>query len=323
MADYEVDILVNGKPIRQFRYKGDHFVEGRKGSNFELKFTNNTWKRVEVVPSVDGLDVIDGEECGTESSGYVVNARDSVTIPGWRLDNDTVAEFIFKDKKKSYASRSGKGTANVGAIGFMVFEEKQYVYIPPINPSPPWTPYPHPWDNPWIGRPYGIWTGTSSVGSISNTTSDTNVPINHNQKGIDKVDLFENDLTEEDFLDPEESIKTVSDSDSLSVQRMGASLDSLGSNAITASADAEVFNIGVGFGDEQDHSVHEVSFQRDNVDYPTETLVIYYDSRKGLENRGIRVVKTKKRKLRTLPNPFPTYSSGSGCRPPPGWKSRK
>ncbi len=316
MADYEVDILVNGKPIRQFRYKGDNFVEGRKGSNFELRFTNNTWKRVEVVPSVDGLDVIDGEECGTESSGYVVNARDSVTIPGWRLDNDTVAEFIFKDKKKSYASRSGKGTANVGAIGFMVFEEKQYAYVPPIviNPSPPWTPYPHPWDNPWLPRPYGIWSGSSSVRGISNTTSNTNIPININQKGTGSV-LFEDDDAP--------TAKTSNDSESLSVQNVSSSLGSLGRNAIAASADAEVFNIGVGFGDEQDHSVHEVSFQRDNADYPTETLVIYYDSRKGLENRGIRVVRTKKKKTRTLPNPFPTYSSGSGCNPPPGWKSRK
>ena len=310
MADYEVDILVNGKPIRQFRYKGDHFVEGRKGSNFELKFTNNTWKRVEVVPSVDGLDVIDGEECGTESSGYVVNARDSVTIPGWRLDNDTVAEFIFKDKKKSYASRSGKGTANVGAIGFMVFEEKQYAYVPPIviNPSPPWTPYPHPWDNPWLPRPYGTWTNIT-VGCVTNTT-DTNIPINMKSKG---TVLFEDDGAP--------TTKTSNDTDSLSVQRMGASL---GSNAIAASADAEVFNIGVGFGDEQDHSVHEVSFQRDNADYPTDTLVIYYDSRKGLENRGIRVVRTKKKKTRALPDAFPTYSSSnSGCKPPPGWKSRK
>lgn len=316
MADYEVDILVNGKPIRQFRYKGDHFVEGRKGSNFELRFTNNTWKRVEVVPSVDGLDVIDGEECGTESSGYVVNARDSVTIPGWRLDNDTVAEFLFKDKKKSYASRSGKGTSNVGAIGFMVFEEKQYLYIPPINPSPPWTTYPNPWDNPWIGRPYGIWSGSSSTGSLRDTT----IPINLNQKGTGGVGLTEND-----FRGLEESIKSVSAesiTDSLSVSNVSSSLGSLGHNAIAAS-DNEVFTIGVGFGDEQDHSVHEVSFQRDNADYPTETLVIYYDSRKGLENRGIRIVRTKKKKTRTLPNPFPTYSSGSGCKPPPGWKSRK
>lgn len=313
MANYEVDILVNGKPIKQFRYKGDYFIEGRKGSNFELKFTNNTWKRVEVVPSVDGLDVIDGEECGIESSGYVVNARDSITIPGWRLDNDTVAEFIFKDKKKSYASRSGKGTSNVGAIGFMVFEEKQYVYIPPINPSPPWTPYPYPhpwdnpWDNPWLPRPHGPWFGSSRIGCVTNTTSDTNIPIDLNIKGTGKV-LFEDDDPTTESLG--------------SAQNMSVSLDSLGSNRAIESGSG-IFNIGVGFGDEQDHSVHEVSFQRDNADYPTETLVIYYDSRKGLENRGIKVVRTKKKKSYALPNAFPTYSSGSGCRPPPGWKSRK
>lgn len=313
MADYEVDILVNGKPIRQFRYKGDYFVEGRKGSNFELKFTNNTWKRVEVVPSVDGLDVIDGEECGTNSSGYVVSGRDSITIPGWRLDNDTVAEFIFKDKKKSYASRSGKGTSNVGAIGFMVFEEKQYAYVPPIviNPSPPWTPYPNPWDNPWLPRPYGPWFGSGSIGCVTNTT-DTNIPININQKGTGKIELSETHT----------NVRAESTTDSLSVSNISSSLDSLGRNAIAASEN-EVFTIGVGFGDEQDHSVHEVSFQRDNADYPTETLVIYYDSRKGLENRGIKVVRTKKKKSYALPNAFPTYSSGSGCKPPPGWKSRK
>ena len=126
MANYEVEILVRGNPVKMFRHKGEFFVEGRKGSSFELKFKNNTWKNIEVVPSVDGLSVLDGEACGEESEGYLVPARDSVTIPGWRLNNQAVAEFVFKDKDRSYSNQTGEGTTNVGVIGFMVFKEKEY-----------------------------------------------------------------------------------------------------------------------------------------------------------------------------------------------------
>ena len=54
MSKYEAQILVRDRPVRVFKHEGDFFIEGRKGSSFELKFINNTWDRIEVVISVDG-----------------------------------------------------------------------------------------------------------------------------------------------------------------------------------------------------------------------------------------------------------------------------
>ena len=264
MGNYEVDVLVNGRPIRQFNHKGDVFVEGRKGSEFELKFTNNTWGRVEIVASVDGLSVMDGEECGTNSSGYLVPARQSIVIPGWRLDNSNVAKFVFKGKNKSYSAKSGHGTSNVGAVGFMVFEEKVSYF------------YPQPF------QPYGICsTNDVHFGSLGQNVirgaTSSNVANNISPKASNSVEIEKN---------------------------------------------SDAWELGVGFGDEDSHYVQEVEFTRLNQHNPESIITVYYDSRKGLENRGIQVVKSRKKKVSELPNPFPTYS-GTGCTPPPGWKRKK
>lgn len=286
MSNYEVDILVRGRPIRQFKHKSNVFVEGRKGSEFELKFTNNTWQRVEAVPSVDGLSVMDGKECGVESNGYLVPARQSIVIPGWRLDNDNIAKFLFKGKDKSYSAKSGHGTKNVGAVGFMVFQEyvnyNYIVNIPTIGWPQSETHYHHHhYNNPWgtlIGGPTyksgSDWLTSNSANACSTDTMPSS-PLRGAQASVNMVST-END------------------------------------------SDDSKWNLGVGFGEQDSHKVREVAFTRANVSVPNEIMTIYYDSLKGLTNRGIQVIKKSKKKVDSLPNPFPTYSSG--CKPPPNWK---
>ena len=70
--------------------------------------------------------------------------------------------------------------------------------------------------------------------------------------------------------------------------------------------------VTVGFGEEAEHSVKEVSFQRGSH---LDTLAIYYDTRKGLEQRGIEVVSPT---TKPKPSPFP---GDKGCTPPPNWKA--
>ena len=70
--------------------------------------------------------------------------------------------------------------------------------------------------------------------------------------------------------------------------------------------------VTVGFGEEAEHSVKEVSFQRGSH---LDTFAIYYDTRKGLEQRGIEVVSPT---TKPKPSPFP---GDKGCTPPPNWKS--
>ncbi len=330
MSDYEVDVLVNGKPIKQFRHKGTRFIEGRKGSDFEIRFKNNTWRRVEVVASVDGLSVISGKPCGTESEGYLVPARESVTIPGWRLNNDAVAKFVFNDKSRSYTAQMGHGKQNAGVIGFMVFEE-EYATInipmptphpwPAPNPIPwpapnriPWPPYPWPPNQPyWTStRIGGVATGTTSAGDPkegmfeTESNADDDVDIDISQKGIGSVNMTCDSL----------SGNAITGS---SVRTFGAVAGE--SNTIQKQGE-EIFALGTGWGSEQAHHVDMVDFTRNDPVNPTKLLSIYYDTRKGLENRGVKVVQTKKKKVKDLPNAFPTYSE-TGAKPPPGWKGKK
>lgn len=128
---YEARILVRGRPATEYHHTdGNIYVEGRKGSEYELEFYNNSNERVCIVPAVDGLSVMDGKPAGIESDGYVVEARQTIKIPGWKLDDKEAAKFEFSSEKKSYASQSGEDTANQGVIGFMVFREEYQALNP-------------------------------------------------------------------------------------------------------------------------------------------------------------------------------------------------
>lgn len=135
--DFEVEVLVNGSPVREYWKDGRTFVEGRKGQEYSLRIRNNGWRRILAVPSVDGLSVINGQVADVAGSpGYVIGPHDSVEISGWRKSNDDVARFVFSDKEKSYANRKGKDE-NRGVIGVAMFYEKiqSFVEFPayPLN----------------------------------------------------------------------------------------------------------------------------------------------------------------------------------------------
>jgi len=122
----EISVLIKGRPITEFSHNGQTFIEGRGGSNYEIEFRNLNSFKVEVVLSVDGLSVTDGKTAGTGSSGYIVEPRSTIRVPGWTLDNAQVAKFAFSSHKgKSYAEQSGS-PENKGVIGALVFREKSY-----------------------------------------------------------------------------------------------------------------------------------------------------------------------------------------------------
>lgn len=344
MADYEVEVLVRGRPVKVFKHKGDRFIEGRKGSSFELKIINNTYDRIEVVASVDGLSVINGEECGSDSEGYVIPAKESVVIPGWKLPDNKAAQFVFEDSKSSYSSQVGKGTINVGVIGVMVFVEKEVEKHTPITiPTPYPQPYPQPYPvpypvpivpvptprpDPWFPYPWrDRWTtaGDPTYGQGIGIISSTNTVIGSSTKssGI----LSENVGAVSASVDASDDILrgiSSSSTESLSVSNSGT--DTFIMSALGASVEVEVtpeFEIGTGWGDEIDHNVTIIEFERQDRHNPDEMLAVFYDTRKGLEARGIEVIKTKKTRTKQLPNAFPTYSNGPSCKPPKRWKGKR
>lgn len=134
--DCEVSILVNGRPVTEVQFTGHTYIEGRKNSVYELQIRNKTPNRILAIPSVDGLNVLDGENCGVNSPGYVIDPWAVITIPGWMVDNDQAAKFQFKpqnassSRDKTYSEEMGANPINQGMIGVMVFREK---IVQPFN----------------------------------------------------------------------------------------------------------------------------------------------------------------------------------------------
>ncbi len=111
-----------GGYLRSFSARGDAFFIGEEGDRYVIALKNNTPTRLEVVVSVDGLDVLDGKRASFSKRGYLIEPRGSLTIDGFRRSDSQVAAFRFSGVADSYAARTGS-SRNVGVIGLAVFPE--------------------------------------------------------------------------------------------------------------------------------------------------------------------------------------------------------
>ena len=125
-----------GTPLPTFEHRGRTYVLGALGQRYLLRFRNGSGRRVEVVASVDGRDVLDGRPASLGRRGYVVAPWGEVTIGGFRLSPDAVAAFRFSTVPRSYAARKGDAR-DVGVVGVAVFPERPPRYAPP---RPPYVP---------------------------------------------------------------------------------------------------------------------------------------------------------------------------------------
>ncbi len=123
-ANYEVNILVNGSPLKEYIHDRKIYVEGRKGSSFSVRIRNNSCSKILAIPTIDGLSVINGEKASYESPGYVLQPFSAFVVEGWRKSDKDVAEFYFSDIRESYSQKRGKGS-NQGVIGVAIFKEKE------------------------------------------------------------------------------------------------------------------------------------------------------------------------------------------------------
>lgn len=306
LNSYELSILVNGRKVDKYHHTdGKTYIEGRKKSRFEIEFINNTDEQVLTIFSVDGLSVMDGAECGLDSSGYVVDAKSSIKIPGWRLNSGKVAQFIFQSLKNSYASKSSSGVVNAGAIGAMVFK-------PMVRHH--WNVYnPYPWGQ--------ILTGSDTIGSFTATTSDTLILNNTTDIATDSMSSSINLTTESsDAVNMTSSTSTIgaalntSTGSSTTVNHVSRGIDAHGQNAITDSV-----GLGTGFGREKSFNTSKTEFEKRDPKNPDAMLAIFYDTSKGLERKGINI--RTRRSGYVEPNPFPGVDS-DGCTPPDGWRRR-
>jgi hypothetical protein len=100
------------------------FVEGTPNGRYTIVLKNRCKSALQVVLSVDGLDVIDGKPASVTKRGYVVPAGETLEVEGYRTGYDSVAAFKFSSVSNSYANLSTGDTRNVGVIGLAVYTQK-------------------------------------------------------------------------------------------------------------------------------------------------------------------------------------------------------
>lgn len=181
----EVEIVVNGKPVQTYNHDGKVYIESRTGTEYGIKIKNNSYSRVLAVVTVDGINVISGQITSHEDRvGYVISARDSYVVKGYRKDNDSVGAFKFCSPSSSYAKEKGIGHNN-GVIGVRIFDEVTYHYRPPFQPIK--TPIEIPLDNPipWtINRLQDMTTAipNNSFKIYNTVSSEMNISKGFNEK---------------------------------------------------------------------------------------------------------------------------------------------
>jgi hypothetical protein len=300
----ELLVLIKGRPITQYHHQGNVFIEGRAGSEYEIELRNHTAGRVEVVLSVDGLSVIDGKFAGPQSSGYLLNAHGNIRVPGWILNNQSVAKFAFADKEQSYSTQMSEGEAhNNGVIGIMAFGEKpRYVSYPQFHYIAPYQPI---YQNSQVKTVYdSVNCGTSAINSSSFTNSSQAfggaMPVNSLP-----------------FIGASLNSVSASASSGEIHQRRVPNRHRIDESAREEKTSGGIIeqSLGTAFGEATNFATTKVSFERAEM---ISMMVVYYDEARGLRARGIEITKQSRKRHQKVPKAFPALQEG--CQPPHGWK---
>lgn len=135
---YRVSILdASGGPLPTYEKNGRWYVLGSVGDRYRIRVRNDSWRRVEAVVSVDGLDAVDGKPASFAKRGYLVAPHDELVVDGFRVSMDDVATFRFSSVKNSYAVRTGSAR-EVGVVGVAIFPERMPPLPPPLVHRPCW-----------------------------------------------------------------------------------------------------------------------------------------------------------------------------------------
>jgi hypothetical protein len=129
--DVEIYDRTRGALLEVHRHRGELYVAGEPGHEYEIRLRSREHGRVLAVTSVDGVNVVSGETAATDQAGYVIDSGSSTSIDGWRKSLDDVAAFYFTRLRNSYAARTGRPD-HVGVIGVAMFRERVAV----IQPQP-------------------------------------------------------------------------------------------------------------------------------------------------------------------------------------------
>lgn len=298
-GQFELSVLVDGHPVREFGLTGRTYVEGRRDVAYTLRFRNNSPNRVLVVPSVEGLCTVDGQPATDTSRGYVVSAYSSASIEGWRTSLNDVATFVFSAKKGSYAAKTQGTTANCGVIGCKVFAEKT-VPLPTLtvikehhhhhHDTPFVYPvYPRPW-RPYYDPPWGpLWSATCGTAGTSTTDcAQYDGKINASYTATHEEASNLRSATGAGMMDCKSALKKSSGNVMLATSILRGQGTAQAAATLNCASVAPDFNLGTGWGASKADQVNETTFERAAS---LGLLEIFYTDAKGLAKVGIDVKK--------------------------------
>jgi hypothetical protein len=134
--EFDVTILVDGRPLYEYAARGRRYIEAREGAEYEIRIRNPYPFRVAVALSVDGLNSIDARRTSAwNASKWVIAPYGTINVSGWQMSSERARHFYFTTERDSYAAKLGQ-TANLGAISAVFFRERRYVPIPITPPRP-------------------------------------------------------------------------------------------------------------------------------------------------------------------------------------------
>lgn len=315
MSKVEVRVEdLNGKSLIGTKHEGDLYVAGNKGARYNVRVRNRTNQSILVVLTVDGRNVITGKPGDHHDSGHVIGPRGTWVFKGWRTSDDEVAAFRFGSKKGSYSSQMGSAE-NVGVIGVAVFEEdapdpviktvKETTYIPYPVPTPVVSPFTYPTGPVWTTQTIG--TSSSGIAPMGSTMDSFSV---------DAADMqFSSGGSAGTFGSSGPAVRTtssVSTSSTSSTKTKSSGRRGRGRGRGRQRRNKGEQQLGTEFGEALSSSVRKITFNRATED-PCEVHVIRYDSMRALEERGIMVRPSRRKKE---PQPFP--ENDGYCQPPGG-----
>jgi hypothetical protein len=134
---FELEVLVNGRPLSEFHGRAGTYVEALRGEEYELRLRNSSPDRVAVALSVDGLNTIDAQQTSAwNASKWVIEPYQTITIEGWQMSSERARRFYFTNERDSYATKLGR-RGNPGVITATFFRQRN-------RPAPIIRPRPYP-----------------------------------------------------------------------------------------------------------------------------------------------------------------------------------
>ncbi|MBK6848220.1 MAG: hypothetical protein IPG96_12025 [Proteobacteria bacterium] len=279
---YSVEVWIDGRPARTFSHRGESYVLGERGRRYTLRVQNHSGRRVEIVATVDGRDVLDGRPGSFGKRGYLLPAWGSVTIEGWRLSQQEIAAFRFSSVGESYAARTGDAR-QVGVIGVAFFPE---------------APLPPPVYEPYAARD-DHW--------------GQNVP--------DDGEYAPSERRRMSAPQPPAASAPSGRAEGDGAPSSARSSESAAAARGRLAPSYERPGLGTAFGERHYAPVTNVPFERANSSHPSYLLGLRYNDARGLMAMGIDLRPWRRHydeaQRRRYATPFPAQPDYAA--PPPGW----